>query len=85
MKKQNDEADELREHYNFDYGKAKPDRFANRFSQESVAAVPDPDVAAVSPIFFIIVRPFRAFLHRLLQLCTGRKISTCAIDMKYSS
>ncbi len=47
MKKQNDKADELREHYNFDYGKAKPNRFASRFSQESVAVVLDPDVAAV--------------------------------------
>ncbi len=47
MQKQNDEADELREHYNFDYGKAKPNRFASRFSEESVAVVLDPDVAAV--------------------------------------
>ena len=47
MKKQNDKADELRKHYNFDYAKAKPNRFASRFSEESVAVVLDPDVAAV--------------------------------------
>jgi len=47
----NDEAvreeDELREHYSFDYSKAKPNRFANRFSEEAVVVVLDPDVAAV--------------------------------------
>jgi hypothetical protein len=51
MEEQNDEvmqgADELREHYDFDYSKAKPNRFAQRFSEESIAVVLDPDVAAV--------------------------------------
>ena len=41
------EADELREHYDFDYSKAKPNRFASRFSEEAVVVVLDPDVAAV--------------------------------------
>ncbi len=51
MKERNDEiareADELREHYSFDYSKAKPNRFAHRFSKESILVVLDPDVAAV--------------------------------------
>ena len=51
MKARNDEvapeADELRQHYNFDYSKAKPNRFADRFSQEATVVVLDPDVAAV--------------------------------------
>jgi len=51
MKKQNDEAvqdaDELRSHYDFDYGKAKPNRFAGQFGEETIAVVLDPDVAAV--------------------------------------
>ncbi len=51
MKTQNDEvvpeANELREHYSFDYSKAKPNRFADRFSQEATVVVLDPDVAAV--------------------------------------
>ena len=41
------EADELSEHYSFDYNKAKPNRFAHRFSEEAVVVVLDPDVAAV--------------------------------------
>jgi hypothetical protein len=51
MKSQDDEIvneiDEMREHYNFDYSKAKPNRFVNRFSDQSVVVVLDPDVAAV--------------------------------------
>jgi hypothetical protein len=41
------EADELREHYSFDYNKAKPNRFADRFGEEAIVVVLDPDVAAV--------------------------------------
>jgi hypothetical protein len=37
----------LRSHYEFDYSKAKPNRFASRLSEESIAVVLDPDVAAV--------------------------------------
>jgi len=51
VKIQNDdavrEADELREHYSFDYSKAKPNRFADRFSEESIAVVLALGVAAV--------------------------------------
>ena len=51
MKTQNDDqvrhADELRAHYKFNYRKAKPNRFAGRFSEEAIAVVLDPDVAAV--------------------------------------
>jgi hypothetical protein len=51
MEKQNDkgnpEANELHEHYNFDYSQAKPNRFAQQFNEESTIVVLDPDVAAV--------------------------------------
>ncbi len=51
MKARNDEvvpeADELRQHYSFDYSQAKPNRFADRLSQEATVVVLDPDVAAV--------------------------------------
>ena len=39
--------DEMRSHYDFDYLKARPNRFAERFSAGSVAVVLDPDVASV--------------------------------------
>jgi len=37
----------LRREYRLDYTKAKPNRFAERFSPGSVAVVLDPDVARV--------------------------------------
>lgn len=38
---------DLREHYDFDYAKAKPNRFAERMSREAIVVVLDPDVATV--------------------------------------
>jgi hypothetical protein len=40
-------SDELRDRYDFDYSKAKPNRFAERFQQGAVAVVLEPDVANV--------------------------------------
>lgn len=37
----------MRNHHSFDYSRAKPNRFAGRFSEEAIAVVLDPDVAAV--------------------------------------
>ena len=39
--------DELRPHYDFDYSKSRPNRFASRLAGETIAIVLDPDVAAV--------------------------------------
>lgn len=39
--------DDLRPEYRFDYSRAKPNRFAERFQTDSVAVVLDPDVASV--------------------------------------
>jgi len=41
------EPDEMRAHYDFDYSKARPNRFAGRFKEETVAVVLDADVADV--------------------------------------
>ena len=54
MNKQKDklvsvENDDLQTHYDFDYSKAKPNRFAARLAQEQVMVVLDPDIAAVFP------------------------------------
>jgi hypothetical protein len=37
----------LRKHHRFDYQKARPNRFAGRLREESIAVVLDPDVVAV--------------------------------------
>jgi hypothetical protein len=38
---------EMQPHYDFDYSKSRPNRFASRFTNETVAVVLDPDVANV--------------------------------------
>ena len=40
-------SDEMRDEYQFDYGKAKPNRFASRIGPDQLMIVLDPDVAAV--------------------------------------
>jgi len=42
-----DDTDDLQDHYNLDYSKAKPNRFVERIGQDSLMVVLDPDVAAV--------------------------------------
>ncbi len=39
--------DEMRPHYDFDYSKSRPNRFASRFAEGAVAVVLAPDVARV--------------------------------------
>lgn len=39
--------DAVRAHYDFDYAKSKPNRFAGRFTEGAVVIVLDPDVADV--------------------------------------
>ena len=40
-------ADDLRPEYEFDYAKARPNRFASKFPPQAVAVVLEPDVAEV--------------------------------------
>ena len=39
--------DELRREYRFDYRKSKPNRFASRMSEDSIAVVLEPDIATI--------------------------------------
>ena len=41
--------DDLKDHYDFDYSKAKPNRFAERLAQDSLMVTLDPDMAAIFP------------------------------------
>ncbi len=40
-------SDEMQDEYQFDYSKAKPNRFASRIGRDQLLIVLDPDVAAV--------------------------------------
>ena len=46
-KKSRASAEEMRKEYRFDYAKSKPNRFAAKMEQGTIAIVLDPDVAAV--------------------------------------
>lgn len=39
----------MRDQYDFDYTKAKPNRFADRFDEDSIVIVLEPDVATAFP------------------------------------
>ena len=41
------EEDDLRPHYDFDYSKSKPNRFAGHFTGDSIMVSLDPDVSEV--------------------------------------
>ena len=43
-RKETAEADGMRPHYDFDYSKARPNRFAERITQETIVVALDPDV-----------------------------------------
>lgn len=45
----NPESDELLEHYDFDYRKAKPNRFAAHLDEEQLMVVVDADLAVIFP------------------------------------
>ena len=56
-------ADELRDEYEFDYGQAKPNRFAAKLKKGGRLVVLDPEVAAA----FAGSEPVNAVLRALLQ------------------
>lgn len=60
-------SDEMRSHYDFDYSKARPNRFAERFSTDTVAVVLDPDVAGV----FQSSEAVNAFLRSAIAAMPG--------------
>ncbi len=66
------EEDELREHYNFDYSKAKPNRFAEQIQQNSLMIVLDPDVATVFPTAKSVNDTLRAIAMALENLPTAK-------------
>ena len=56
------EIDEMRDEYQFDYSKAKPNRFADKIGQSQLMIVLDPDVAAVFKTPESVNRVLRALI-----------------------
>jgi hypothetical protein len=46
-KKGQPKREELRSEYRFDYRKSKPNRFASKISEDAIAVVLEPDIAAI--------------------------------------
>ncbi|MCI5120373.1 MAG: hypothetical protein D3908_04095 [Candidatus Electrothrix sp. AUS4] len=65
MKKTADHSDhdDLQPEYRFDYSKARPNRFAERITEDNVVVVLDPDVAQV----FSSAKDVNAVLRALIQ------------------
>jgi hypothetical protein len=60
--------DKIRDEYRFDYTKAKPNRFAGRMKNGTVAIILDPDVAAV----FHSSEAVNAFLRSVISTLPRR-------------
>jgi len=62
------ENDDLEAHYDFDYTKAKPNRFAERTHQESITIMLDPDVAAIFPTSESVNETLRTLMAALQNM-----------------
>ena len=56
------DTDNMRDEYRFDYGKAKPNRFADKIGQDRLMIVLDPDVAVVFKTPESVNRVLRALI-----------------------
>jgi hypothetical protein len=68
-RKKAEQLDELAPEYGFEYGKAKPNRFAKRTRPQSVAVLLDPDVAKVFETGEAVNAVLRALM---MTMPTGR-------------
>lgn len=66
------QSDPLKPEYRFNYGEAKPNRFAGRIRKGSIAVLLDPDVAQV----FKNPESVNAVLRALLTTMPTRRAST---------
>lgn len=69
--KKSNSTDELRDHYDFDYSRAKPNRFAGRIDKNRVVVVLDSDVAKVFKTPDAVNHALRTLVSALPQ--NGRK------------
>ena len=64
-------SDEMRDEYQFDYSKAKPNRFASRIGQDQLMIVLDPAVAAVFKTTESVNQVLRAIIASMPRLEKG--------------
>ncbi len=61
----------MRDEYQFDYSKAKPNRFASRIGQDQLMVVLDPDVAAVFKTTESVNQVLRAIITSMHEIEKG--------------
>ena len=64
-------SDEMQDEYQFDYSKAKPNRFASRIGQDQLMIVLDPDVAAVFKTTESVNQVLRAIITSMPKIEKG--------------
>ncbi len=60
-------SDDMRPEYNFDYRKARPNRFASRAKQERLVVILDPDIAEVFTTPESVNKVLRALITTMPQ------------------
>jgi hypothetical protein len=58
-------SDDLLPEYDFDYSKARPNRFADKMNQDSLVVLVDPDVAKVFNTPEAVNNALRAIIHAI--------------------
>ena len=64
-------SDEMQDEYQFDYSKAKPNRFASRIGQDQLMIILDPDVAAVFKTTESVNQVLRAIITSMPKIEKG--------------
>ena len=64
-------SDEMQDEYQFDYSKAKPNRFASQIGQDQLMIVLDPDVAAVFKTTESVNQVLRAIITSMPKIEKG--------------
>ena len=64
-------SDEMQDEYQFDYNKAKPNRFASQIGQDQLMIVLDPDVAAVFKTTESVNQVLRAIITSMPKMQKG--------------
>ena len=64
---------DMRPEYNFDYGKAKPNRFAGKLDESPVVVVLDPDVSRIFQTPDAVNKALRALIEAMPPTRTRRK------------
>ena len=72
-KKANRVSDDLRPNYEFDYSRARPNRFADRLAGNAVAVVLDADVATVFQSAEAVNRFLRSAISAMPRDSAGKK------------